>query len=221
MTSPFTEHDRLLFIGDSITDSGRDRADVKSLGNGYVREIAAHVTAPTVLNKGLNGNRIYDLEARWTTDVLAHRPTVVTVKIGINDTWRRFDRALPSPIDRFHAAYTRILAQTRTHLPADLFVITPFLLPVKPEQHEWLDDLAPRVEVARTVAAEFGAKVVRADLLMPCAASEHGAATLAPDGVHPSRLGHRVLAEAWLNAADVPPPHSWARARPQKAARDG
>ncbi|MFD8492610.1 SGNH/GDSL hydrolase family protein [Amycolatopsis sp. NPDC059657] len=212
MTGPFTSQDRLLFIGDSITDSGRDRSDPTSLGNGYVRQIAAHLTGPVVLNKGLNGNRVYDMEARWTTDVLAERPTVVTVKIGINDTWRRFDRALPSPIDRFHAAYTRVLTQTRQHLPADLFVITPFLLPVKPEQHTWMDDLAPRIEVARELADEFGARLIRADLLMPRAATEHGASTLAPDGVHPSRLGHRILAEAWLDAAGVPPPHSWAHA---------
>jgi lysophospholipase L1-like esterase len=157
-----------------------------------------------VINKGLNGNRIYDLEARWTTDVLALRPTVLTVKIGINDTWRAFDRNLPSPIGKFRAAYTRLLTSARQHLPADLYVITPFLLPVEPEQHEWLDDLAPRIEVALDVATEFGARLIRADLFMPQAAAEHGAATLAPDGVHPSPLGHRLLAEAWLTAAGVP-----------------
>ncbi|WP_370942081.1 SGNH/GDSL hydrolase family protein [Amycolatopsis sp. cg5] len=210
MTGPFTEQDRLLFIGDSITDSGRDRSDPNSLGAGYVRQIAAALNAPAVLNKGLNGNRIYDMKARWATDVLAERPTVVTVKIGINDTWRTFDRGLASPIDRFHAAYTSVLAQTRRHLTADLYIITPFLLPVRAEQHSWMDDLAPRIEVARELAAEFGARLVRADLIMPKAAAEHGAATLAPDGVHPSGLGHRILAAAWLDAAGVPPPHTWA-----------
>lgn len=201
----FTEQDRLLFAGDSITDSSRDRADPASLGKGYVRQIADRLRGgPEVVNKGLNGNRIYDLEARWTTDVLALRPTVLTVKIGINDTWRTFDRGLSSPVGKFRAAYTRLLAGARQHLPADLYVITPFLLPVEPEQHEWQDDLAPRIEVALDVAIEFGARLVRADLFMPRAAAEHGNATLAPDGVHPSPLGHRILAEAWLAAAGVP-----------------
>ncbi|KZB88561.1 SGNH/GDSL hydrolase family protein [Amycolatopsis regifaucium] len=201
----FTGTDRLLFAGDSITDSGRDRTDPASLGKGYVRQIADRLPGgPVVLNKGLNGNRIYDLEARWTTDVLAERPTVLTVKIGINDTWRTFDRGLPSPIGKFRAAYRRLLGSARQHLPAELYVITPFLLPVEPEQHEWLGDLAPRIEVALEVAAEFGARPVRADLFMPKAAEEHGAATLAPDGVHPSPLGHRLLAEAWLATAGAP-----------------
>ncbi|MEV6905873.1 GDSL-type esterase/lipase family protein [Amycolatopsis sp. NPDC051071] len=201
----FTETDRLLFAGDSITDSSRDRDDPASLGKGYVREIADRLRGgPEVINKGLNGNRIYDLEARWTTDVLALRPTVLTVKIGINDTWRTFDRGLPSPAGKFRAAYTRLLASARQNLPAELYVITPFLLPVEPEQDEWVADLAPRIEAAIDVATEFGARLVRADLFMPRAAAEHGAAALAPDGVHPSPLGHRLLAEAWLAAAGVP-----------------
>ncbi|MER6671448.1 GDSL-type esterase/lipase family protein [Amycolatopsis japonica] len=201
----FTEADRLLFAGDSITDSSRDRTDPASLGKGYVRQIA-HLLGdgPEVVNRGINGNRIYDLEARWTTDVLAARPTVLTVKIGINDTWRTFDRGLPSPIEKFRAAYSRLLAGARQHLPAELYVITPFLLPVEPEQQDWVADLAPRIEAAIEVATQFGARLIRADLFMPRAAAEHGAATLAPDGVHPSPLGHRLLAEAWLAAAGAP-----------------
>ncbi|RSN28963.1 GDSL family lipase [Amycolatopsis sp. WAC 04169] len=201
----FTEADRLLFAGDSITDSSRDRTDPASLGKGYVRRIADLLgDGPEVLNRGINGNRIYDLEARWATDVLAARPTVLTVKIGINDTWRTFDRGLPSPIGKFRAAYSRLLAGARRDLPAELYVITPFLLPVEPEQQDWVADLAPRVEAAIEVAIEFGARLIRADLFMPQAAAEHGAATLAPDGVHPSPLGHRLLAEAWLAAAGSP-----------------
>ncbi|AGM06065.1 SGNH/GDSL hydrolase family protein [Amycolatopsis keratiniphila] len=201
----FTEADRLLFAGDSITDSSRDRTDPASLGKGYVRRIADLLgDGPEVLNRGINGNRIYDLEARWATDVLAARPTVLTVKIGINDTWRTFDRGLPSPIDKFRAAYSRLLAGARRDLPAELYVITPFLLPVEPEQQDWVADLAPRIEAAIEVATEFGARLIRADLFMPQAAAEHGAATLAPDGVHPSPLGHRLLAEAWLATAGSP-----------------
>ena len=207
------EDDTLLFIGDSITDAGRDRADPTSLGNGYVHEIAqtlrdrantgsgpAPGPSPRVINKGLNGNRVYDLESRWNSDVTDLRPTVVTVKIGINDTWRHFDSQLPSPVHEFEACLDRLLAGTAQTLAARLVVITPFLLPVTPEQEGWFDDLLPRTDAVLRAALGNGAQVVRADLALHRAAQEREAAELAPDGVHPSPLGHRLIADAWLAA---------------------
>ncbi|MET9657042.1 SGNH/GDSL hydrolase family protein [Streptomyces sp. NPDC006510] len=201
------ETDTLLFIGDSITDAGRDRTDSASLGGGYVHEIARTLHAgaghgPAVINKGLNGNRVYDLEARWTTDVLDHRPNVVTVKIGINDTWRRYDRGLISPVDEFETCLDRLLADTARKLAARLVVITPFLLPVTPDQEDWFEDLTPRTDAVLRTAAANGAQVVRADLALHRAAEAKAAAELAPDGVHPSPLGHRIIADAWLAAVD-------------------
>ncbi|MFI5806102.1 SGNH/GDSL hydrolase family protein [Streptomyces sp. NPDC051561] len=208
------EDDTLLFIGDSITDAGRDRADATSLGNGYVHAIAQSLRdranngpggipgpSPRVINKGLNGNRVYDLESRWATDVTELRPTVLTVKIGINDTWRRYDRQLPSPVAEFEACLDRLLADAARTLAARLVVITPFLLPVTPEQESWFDDLLPRRDAVLRAAAGNGAQVVRADLVLTRAARDREAARLAPDGVHPSPLGHRLIADAWLAGA--------------------
>ncbi|MFE4797473.1 SGNH/GDSL hydrolase family protein [Streptomyces sp. NPDC056708] len=214
------DKDTLLFIGDSITDAGRDRTRSASLGSGYVHEIAQTLRArasaghgPAVINKGLNGNRVYDLESRWTTDVIDHRPTVVTVKIGINDTWRRYDRGLISPVDEFEACLDRLLADTARKLSARLVVITPFLLPVTSDQEAWSEDLSPRTDAVLRAALANGAQVVRADLALLRAAEEQGAAELAPDGVHPSPLGHRLIADAWL--AEVDP----VRLEPGMAAR--
>ncbi|RPK66172.1 SGNH/GDSL hydrolase family protein [Streptomyces sp. ADI95-17] len=203
----FEETDTLLFIGDSITDAGRDRTDSASLGSGYVNEIARTLhertnggPGPAVINRGVNGNRVYDLEARWTTDVIAHRPTVVTVKIGINDTWRRYDSGLASPVDEFEACLDGLLADTARELSARLVVITPFLLPVTAEQEGWFEDLTPRTDAVLRAAKANGARLVRADLAMRQARERYEAAELARDGVHPSPVGHRIIADAWLAA---------------------
>ncbi|MEU3460412.1 SGNH/GDSL hydrolase family protein [Streptomyces sp. NPDC006733] len=205
-----TDDDTLLFIGDSITDAGRDRADPASLGDGYVHEIARTLrertpdgAGPRVLNRGVNGHRVYDLESRWGTDVLDHRPTVVTVKIGINDTWRRYDRDLASPVAEFEACLNRLLAATARELSARLVVITPFLLPTGPDQERWFEDLTPRTDAVLRAAEHHGAQLVRADLVLPHAAQDRPPAELAPDGVHPSPAGHRLIADAWL--AEVAP----------------
>ncbi|MGC0417901.1 SGNH/GDSL hydrolase family protein [Embleya sp. AB8] len=204
------DDDTLLFIGDSITDAGRDRADPASLGEGYVHEIARTLRGrapdgpgPRIINRGINGHRVYDLESRWSTDVIDHRPTVVTVKIGINDTWRRYDRNLLSPVDEFEACLDRLLAATARQLSARLVVITPFLLPIGPDQERWFEDLSPRTDAVLRAAVHNAAHVVRADLVLPRAAQDRESRELAPDGVHPSPLGHRLIADAWL--AEVAP----------------
>ncbi|MFF8916265.1 SGNH/GDSL hydrolase family protein [Streptomyces sp. NPDC015032] len=204
-----SEKDTLLFIGDSITDAGRDRTRSASLGSGYVQEIAQTLRAragagpgPAVINQGLNGNRVYDLESRWTTDVIDHRPTIVTVAIGINDTWRRYDQGLISPVNEFEACLDRLLAVTARTLSARLVVITPFLLPVTSGQRDWYEDLSPRIDAVLRAASANEAQVIRADLALLRATEERGAAELAPDGVHPSPLGHRLIADAWLAAVD-------------------
>ncbi|MFE7466328.1 SGNH/GDSL hydrolase family protein [Streptomyces sp. NPDC057499] len=197
--------DTLLFIGDSITDAGRDRTDPASLGNGYVQRIAGTLgdragagQGPTVINRGISGHRVYDLEPRWTTDVIEHRPDVVTVKIGINDTWRRYDQELLSPVEEFEACLDGLLTRTVRETSARLVVITPFLLPVAPGQEEWFEDLTPRTEAVLRAARAHDALLVRADLVLSRAAEDKEATELARDGVHPTPLGHRLIADAWF-----------------------
>ncbi|WP_338702910.1 SGNH/GDSL hydrolase family protein [Streptomyces sp. Q6] len=208
-----TDDDTLLFIGDSITDAGRDRADATSLGTGYVSEIArtlrdraAGSAGPRIVNRGISGHRVYDLEPRWTADVIDQNPTVVTVKIGINDTWRRYDQGLVSSITEFRTCLDRLLAVTAQQLSARLVVITPFLLPVEPGQEAWFEDLGPRTDAVLRAAADNGAQVVRADLVLPRAARNRPAAELAEDGVHPTPLGHRLIADAWLSTVHASSP---------------
>ena len=199
----------LLFFGDSITDCGRDRAKPESLGGGYVSQLNARLGAALaspalrVLNQGISGNRIYDLEARLETDLLAHKPSVVTFLIGINDVWRRYDRNLVSPAAEFAAAYRRVLARIRDDLRPRLVLMEPFLLPVPADRRAWREDLDPKITVVRDLAVEFGADLIPLDGLFAAAATRAPAAYWLPDGVHPSAAGHALVTDAWLKNAGL------------------
>ncbi|WIM99101.1 SGNH/GDSL hydrolase family protein [Actinoplanes oblitus] len=194
----------VLCTGDSITDCGR-RDDPAGLGNGYVRLLAeAPALARTrVINTGVGGDLSSDLAARWAGDVLAHEPAVVSVLIGINDVWRRYDGAgRVTGTAEFEANLRRMLGTLAPSVR--LVLIEPFVLPVTAEQHRWeADDLGAKRLVIRELAAEFGAAFVPAQHVFSAAAEEHGAAALASDGVHPTALGHAVLAAAWLAHSSV------------------
>jgi lysophospholipase L1-like esterase len=199
-------YDCILFIGDSVTDAGRVRIDGSSLGDGYVRDVAALLASRhpelgvTILNRGVGGDRAVDLQARWTRDCLELEPTVVTVLIGINDTWRRFDFDDPTTTQAYEASLRDILDQARVGLNPRFVLIEPFALPVPPVTAEWRPDLDPRIGVIGRLAEEYGAVLVPADELFAGWALEYGAPALAADGVHATALGHDLLAGAWMDA---------------------
>ena len=195
MTRIFLDPRRtVVFAGDSVTDCGR-RTDPDGLGDGYVRNLYDDLgpRRPRIVNAGISGHRAADLADRWSTDVLAHDPSLVSILIGINDTWRRYDENDPTTAESFEASYRALLDP----LDCPVVLIEPFLLPVKAGQEEWREDLDPKLDVVRKLAVEYGAILVPADLELNRQAMTVGAATLAGDGVHPSPAGHRAIADLW------------------------
>ncbi|WP_427888095.1 SGNH/GDSL hydrolase family protein [Kribbella sp. GL6] len=184
----------VVFAGDSVTDCGR-RTDPSGLGDGYVRNLYDDFGAnrPTVVNAGISGNRAVELAARWADDVLANDPALVSILIGINDTWRRYDENDPTTPESFEASYRSLLDP----LSCPVVLMEPFLLPVKDGQQEWREDLDPKLEVVRKLAVEYGAILVPTDVELNQQAASTGPAALAGDGVHPSPAGHRALADLW------------------------
>ncbi|WP_235857235.1 SGNH/GDSL hydrolase family protein [Occultella glacieicola] len=190
----------ILLTGDSITDAGRDRDDLASLGDGYAALVAADLPDERVLNTGISGNRVVDLQARWDADVLAHTPDVLSIMIGINDTWRRYDRDDPTSARSYEAGYRDLLARSRAAGVGRILLVEPFLLALGPDQWDWREDLDPKIAAVRRLAEEFGAEYVATDGPYAQAAARVGAAALAHDGVHPTPAGHRLLADLWLEA---------------------
>src|SRR5665213_406766 len=83
-----------LFQGDSITDGNRSRnMDWNHvLGHGYAYLIAARLWFDLphkgfhFFNRGVSGNTVTDLAARWDNDTIALKPDVLSILVGVNDT---------------------------------------------------------------------------------------------------------------------------------------
>lgn len=187
--------DRLVLSGDSITAAGHDPDDPDDLGEGYVRALAdlldAHARGIVVRNHGRDGDTVGALARRWEA-VLADRPTVLGVQVGVNDTLRRYLYGARTTTPAFERAYRDLLGRARGHGVRHLVLVTPFLVPLDQEQRGWLADLDPKAEAVRRLAAEHGAVLVEAGDVM---AGVPGGGTT--DAVHPTRAGARALAEAW------------------------
>ena len=191
----------VLFTGDSVTDCGRREDHDGHLGSGYVRNIARSgwATGRRVVNTGINGNRMVDLAARRQRDVLAHAADIVSVLIGVNDTWRRYDDKEPTTAESFENDYRRLL-EPIAQAGSRLVLVEPFLLPVTDDQHAWREDLDPKIDVVHRLAVDYGAVLVAADAGLTQSAAALGATAITLDGVHPTSVGHELLASLWLEA---------------------
>jgi lysophospholipase L1-like esterase len=209
MSLRIAENSLVLFQGDSITDCGRNRQQPDDLGYGYAALIAHWLSALVperklrFLNRGVSGNRVRDLLARWDTDCIALQPDWVSILIGINDTWRRYDSNDPTPVEAFERDYRALLQRTRERTRAQIILMEPFMLHVTPAHREWREDLDPKIEAVHKLAKEFGAILVLLDKLFTQASQKREPAFWAADGVHPTPAGHALIAQAWLKAVGV------------------
>lgn len=209
MGTRIQQGDVVLFQGDSITDAGRVRDNGNDLGKGYALMTAGLFGAKypehkvQFLNRGISGNRVVNLQERWQEDCLDLKPTWVSIYIGINDTWRRYDRQDETTAAQFESGYRDILNRTKEKLDAKLILIEPFVLPHPADRKGWREDLDPKITIVRELAREYGALLVPLDGLFAAASMRAESSYWAHDGVHPSPAGHALIAQAWLQTVEA------------------
>ena len=200
---------RVLFQGDSITDAGRSRTDDSQLGGGYVGMIAAWLAARypdrklTFLNRGIGGNIVPDLEARWTDDCIALAPDWLSVLIGINDTARRLGSDFTTGVREYEDGYRRLLDRMRTETEAGIILLEPFLLHIPADRATWRPLLDQHIDAVRRIARDYHTLYLPLDGIFAAAATQRELDFWAPDGVHPTPAGHALMAQAWIRAVEI------------------
>lgn len=194
----------ILFQGDSVTDAGRSKENLTDLGPGYPNLIANAIAAEYpnldihVINRGISGNRVADLKNRWTRDCIELKPDIVTILIGINNTWRRYDRNDPTSLEDYQNDYHEILTRVKNETNAIIIMMEPFLLQTKEDKMVWREDLDPKITAIRRLAIEFGAIYIPLDGIFAAASTQQPPAVWSADGVHPTPAGHGLIAKEWL-----------------------
>jgi len=204
----------ILFQGDSITDGGRGRNSDPShiLGHSYAFLIASKLgyryaeQQPIFINRGISGNRVSDLYARWNEDAISLKPHLLSILIGVNDAWRMMDRLPQGATDRFERAYRHLLSETKEVLPdTKLVLLEPFILKAgATEQNwsEWRERLDTYGAITRELSREFGAVFVPLQSAFDEATKKADARYWLWDGVHPTAAGHQLIAEQWLEVVE-------------------
>ena len=200
----------VLFQGDSITDGNRSRnMDWNHvMGHGYAYLIASRLWFDYpdkqfhFYNRGVSGNTVQDLAARWQQDTLALKPDLLSILVGINDVDQFIAGNQSQTVQHYDLTYRTVLETTKKQLPGIQVVLCePFILPVGRVKKEWKtfeDEIQKRQEVLKKIASDFQA------IYLPLQSAFDEALTRAPadywiwDGIHPMPAGHELIASKWI-----------------------
>jgi len=210
---PIQHGQTMVLIGDSITDCGRREPSLGPLGNGYVAFFVDLVAAKyperavRFVNKGIGGNTVLDLEARWEADVVAERPDWLAVMIGINDLHRTLDGIFVIPPSVYRERYERILQRAVGALSPELVLLEPFYMILERDANDYqrrvLGVLPGYIEAVHELAGKFGARVVRLQDMFERQLQHRPYTAFCGEPVHPNRTGHLLIAWELLTALEA------------------
>ncbi len=205
----------ILFQGDSITDVGRDRNrgganDAKAFGDGYPKLIASGLLCDhaakklQIYNRGISGNKVPDLAARWQQDCYDLKPDVLSILIGVNDIWHMLNGKYDGTVASYESGYKALLEETLEKLPGvRIAVCEPFVLRCGAVKDNWFPEFTNRLEAARRVAADLSLVRVPFQEMFDEAIKVAPPAYWAGDGVHPTLAGHALMAETWRQTMGI------------------
>lgn len=212
---------KVVCFGDSVTGiyyhTGGRRAYTKLV------QIALEKTKPRAtvqaINAGISGHTTRDALARIETDVLAHKPDLVTVMFGLNDMTR-------VPLKEYRDNLTKIIEMCRA-AGAEVLLCTP--------NSVYDTKSRPEAKLEKYVAAVHQVAQAQQVEVADCYAAyqslrsrdEFAWATLMSDEIHPNLDGHKLIAEEIVQAIlghrillkDIPvsaPPIPWTRGKLEK-----
>ncbi len=209
--SLFGKDNTVLLQGDSITDAGREKEkelpnNSRSFGQGYAFLAASALLNAlpeknlTIYNRGISGNKVFQLADRWQKDCLDLKPNVLSILIGVNDYWHKRNGNYDGAVEIYENDYRALLTRTKTALPEIKFVICePFyVLNTSAVDETWIEPMKQYQAVAKKISKEFGALWVPFQEVFDEAIKHAPATYWTGDGVHPAMPGAQLMAEAWL-----------------------
>lgn len=185
---------KILFQGDSITDADRDRSDCHNMGNGYPQYAAKYLKEyfPAIdfefINYGISGDKIADVLSRTQEQIIDVQPDIVSILIGINDTWHVAETRQWLDNAEFERRYRTVLEEIKNKTSAKIVIIEPFLLPAE-DKRFFREDLDPKIQVVRKLAIEYSDLFIPLDGILAAQCVKEDYRGISEDGVHPT-YGH-------------------------------
>ncbi len=203
---PLKKGDRIVFLGDSITQAGAGPTGYVTLVRKALDEKLPDLGIE-VIGAGISGNRVPNLEARLDRDVIEKKPTIVVIYIGINDVWHSLN-GRGTPREEFEAGLKRIIAKIND-AGARVILCTPSMIGEKSDGSNDLDVMLEHYSAtSRKVAVDTNSQLYDLRRRFLTHLRDHNPENaeknvLTSDGVHLNAAGNEFVCDCMLEALGV------------------
>ena len=205
---------KVVFQGDSITDSGRARDNDFNKGFGYAGMASGVLGAEAPLeyefyNRGIGGDRMHNILARNQRDVLELKPDVISLMCGFNDVWYYLDKSGGFDKTYYTMIYEIVLNEIKKALPnSKIITFGTFVLPGDntgdADSDKWAafcEGSKKCSECNKSVAERMGISFTPLQNVFDDALKMRGEYKYwLKDGIHPTAAGHWLIAREWMEA---------------------
>ncbi len=197
--------DRIIAIGDSITQQGGYLKDVDAV----LAEKYPDLKLPPIRNVGIGGQKAENLIKRFTKDVVDREPAVVLLSIGINDVWHRAGRPHDPQILADYWSNVSKMVEMAQAAGIKVILLTPTVIKEDASSKENLR-LRIYVEAEKQIARDRACTLVDLHAMFISALGKRpedvppGKNWLTGDGVHMAPTGDALMALGVLRGLGVP-----------------
>ena len=210
----FSDFDRVVFAGDSVTDMGSERPVGEglfdNLGRSYVRVIENMLMAwypklnIRITNSGISGNNSKDLLERFDRDIVELNPQWVSICIGINDVWRQFDvpacRDYAVSVEEYEKNLETMILKIRGKVKG-IFICTPYY--IEPNKSDLMRNrMDEYIKVCKYLAQKYNGELVDFQGMYDEFCKYKHSSIIAWDRVHPNQMGATLMAKEFLKHCD-------------------
>jgi isoamyl acetate esterase len=197
----------ILFFGDSITQMGVEEG-------GYIWQIQEILREKKLdhqyrlTGSGIGGNKIYDLYLRMPEDVLAKKPDVVFIYVGVNDVWHKTTHGTGTDLDKFEKFYDAVIKKLLEQNIQTILVTPAGIGELKNDANPQDKDLDAYSDIIRKLSVQYKLGLVDLRILWKSYNAQFNtknkeSGMLSTDRVHLNDKGNKAVAEAMLKALGI------------------
>jgi isoamyl acetate esterase len=195
----FQEKKRVVFFGDSITEAGIKPGGFITVLNDLLKQKGMD-NRFELMGAGIGGNKIYDLYLRVDDDVIAKKPNIVVIWVGVNDVWHKSMYGTGTDQDKFEKFYNALIKKLKA-ANEEVVICTPAAIGEKTDFSNAQDgDLNQYSKIIRSIAQNNNCEIVDLrkvflDYNLANNKENKREGVLTSDGVHLNEKGNALVAE--------------------------